>query len=553
MVMASLCEGFPIDAPHLLETRCLVQANSGGGKSWLLRRLLEQTAPLVQQFVIDPEGEFASLRERFDYIIAAPVDGDAPARPETAAVLARRLLETGVSAILDIYELDPDERDQFVHNFLMALVNAPKRLWHPVMVVLDEAHVFCPERGQGSAISKPAVVALASRGRKRGYGLVLATQRLAKLHKDTAAELHNKCIGRTGGPDLKRAGEELSMTPTEARRELYPLKPGEFFVYGPAFTGDITKITVGPVETTHPTSGTRMLAEPPAPSAKIAAMLGELADIQAEATEAATEIESLQEENARLRAEVDRLKRAGASPPRSPEEEASRLEAMVARHRATWEQEKNREVFGLKAALEDARKQAAGAVEACNRALSAAPAVTRAPAAPRSRTVNAPETPRPGTSTSLPKGEAAILTAVAQHPNGCTRQQLSVLTVYKRSSRDTYIQRLREKGLVEQRGDRVQATTAGVDTLGADFEPLPTGHALRDHWRGNLPEGEGRIFDIVCNAYPIGVDRDLISNATGYKRSSRDTYIQRLKQKELVTVVDRGQVQASAHLFEGMA
>jgi DNA helicase HerA-like ATPase len=53
----------PINLPVLLESRMLVQANSGAGKSWTLRRILEQTAAGVQQLVIDPEGEFASLRE----------------------------------------------------------------------------------------------------------------------------------------------------------------------------------------------------------------------------------------------------------------------------------------------------------------------------------------------------------------------------------------------------------------------------------------------------------------------------------------------------------
>ena len=53
-------EGQPvsIDIEELLGTRLLVQGNSGSGKSHLLRRLLEQSAGLVQQVVIDPEGDF---------------------------------------------------------------------------------------------------------------------------------------------------------------------------------------------------------------------------------------------------------------------------------------------------------------------------------------------------------------------------------------------------------------------------------------------------------------------------------------------------------------
>jgi uncharacterized protein len=107
----------PIDLPKLLETRMLVQANSGAGKSWCLRRILEQTAAGVQQLVIDPEGEFASLREKFDYIVCAPHDADAVANPQTAAALARALWESGASAILDIYELKAHDRILFVRRF----------------------------------------------------------------------------------------------------------------------------------------------------------------------------------------------------------------------------------------------------------------------------------------------------------------------------------------------------------------------------------------------------------------------------------------------------
>src|SRR4051812_48871266 len=101
--------GVDCDLDRLVNTRLLVQANSGAGKSWALRRLLEQTHGRIQQLVIDPEGEFASLREKFDYVLAARQGGETLADPRTAKLLAERLLELGVSAILDIYELKPHE------------------------------------------------------------------------------------------------------------------------------------------------------------------------------------------------------------------------------------------------------------------------------------------------------------------------------------------------------------------------------------------------------------------------------------------------------------
>src|SRR5437016_14123499 len=109
-----------IDLPSLLDTRLLVQANSGGGKSWLLRRLLEQSHGKLQQIVIDLEGEFATLREKYDYVLAGK-EGDTPAEPNSAALLARKLLELNVSAIIDLYELHYQERKHFVRLFLARL------------------------------------------------------------------------------------------------------------------------------------------------------------------------------------------------------------------------------------------------------------------------------------------------------------------------------------------------------------------------------------------------------------------------------------------------
>ena len=158
------------------------------------------------------------------------------------------------------------------------------------------------------------------------------------------------------------------------------------------------------------------------------------------------------------------------------------------------------------------------------------------------------KSPSGDTDTSLPKGERAILTAAAQH-DGAGRKQLTVLTAYKRSTRDAYIQRLTEKGFVSVQGDRVLPTDTGVAALGPDFELLPVGDALREHWMARLPEGERRCLDVVAASYPEAVDRERISEVTGYKRSTRDAYLQRLGSRRLVSDAGRGQVQASEELF----
>lgn len=295
-----------LDLQTLIRSRMLLQANSGGGKSWAIRRLLEQSHGKVQQLVIDLEGEFSTLREKFDYVIAGK-GGDTAADPRSAKLLGRRLLELNVSAICDISELKAHERQRFVKLFLESLVNAPAKLQHPTIVVIDEAHLFCPQTG--SAEAGPAVIDLCTRGRKRGLCAVLATQRLSKLHKDACAELLNKMIGRTSlDIDRKRVGDELGLLSKSDSLALRNLDPGEFHIYGPALRvkghaeGGVIQVAVGAVQTKHPELAADLKGEPPAPTAKIKKLMADLADLPVQA-------EQEQKDNAELRKEVAQLKR----------------------------------------------------------------------------------------------------------------------------------------------------------------------------------------------------------------------------------------------------
>lgn len=104
--------------------------------------------------------------------------------------------------------------------------------------------------------------------------------------------------------------------------------------------------------------------------------------------------------------------------------------------------------------------------------------------------------------------------------------------------------------VVGQNATGTNEPSDGIDTLGADFEPLPTGDELRRHWLERLPQGERIVLEHVVAAYPESIERDEISDATGYKRSSRDTYLQKLIARKLVQAEGRGRVVASDSLFD---
>lgn len=533
MVAAPSLGSLDIDLPRLLETRMLVQSNSGGGKSFALRRILEQTAPSVQQLVIDPEGEFPTLREKFDYIVCAPQGADAIASPHTAAALARALWESGASAILDVYELKAHDRILFVRRFCEALVNAPRRIWHPTLVVIDEIHIFAPQ--VGNAESFGAVIDLATRGRKRGLALVGATQRLSKLNKDVAAELLNKLIGRTGlDVDVNRAADELGMTKALATETLRNLEPGEFFAYGPALSRTVERTTIGPVQTTHPKIGERAMTAPPPASKAIVAKLQKIEGIQREAVEEAHDIELLKKVNAQLKRELDaaekRAKQAGV-----PEAEVQRREKVALQ---TGRSEAKIAPATLASDHTKALEQIASVVA---RALGAQPTSNRAQPRTESLSRRASAAPPPGSITGIRAGAVRILQELAARaPAGYTKPQVGGLTGFshKGGTFNTYLGDLRRGAFIEERSGMLYATEHGITSLGSSVPAKPTSHAdAMAMWRKALRAGAHQMLEVIVASGSEEIHKGAIADAVGMTASGGtfNTYLGDLRRNGLVT------------------
>ncbi|MBB3233501.1 hypothetical protein FHS20_000341 [Phyllobacterium endophyticum] len=238
-----------LDLEELLATRLLVQGNSGSGKSHLLRRLLEQSAQWVQQCVIDPEGDFVTLADRYGHVV---VDG---ARTESELTrIAARIRQHRVSVVLDLEGLDVEQQMRCAAAFLGGLFDAERDFWYPILVVVDEAQLFAPAvagevSDEARKLSLGAMTNLMCRGRKRGLAGVIATQRLAKLAKNVAAEASNFLMGRTFlDIDMARAADLLGMERRQAE-QFRDLARGHFVALGPALSRRPLAVTIGPVET----------------------------------------------------------------------------------------------------------------------------------------------------------------------------------------------------------------------------------------------------------------------------------------------------------------
>ena len=239
-----------IDLEELLATRLLVQGNSGSGKSHLLRRLLEQSAGEVQQIVIDPEGDFVTLAERFGHVALEASELD----EKDIVRLAARVREHRASVVLSLEGLEAEGQMRCAAAFLGGLFEAPREHWYPALVVVDEAQLFAPSGGGEVAeevrrASLGAMTNLMCRGRKRGLAGIIATQRLAKLAKNVAAEASNFLMGRTFlDIDMARAADLLGMERRQADA-IRDLPRGTFLALGPAIARRPVAVAIGTVET----------------------------------------------------------------------------------------------------------------------------------------------------------------------------------------------------------------------------------------------------------------------------------------------------------------
>lgn len=542
----------------------------------IVEELLERD---IQVVVIDPTDVWMGLkssadgkRPGHDVVILGGPHGDLPLLSTSGAVIADFAVDRGVSLVLSLRHLRKTEQRRFVTEFAEQLFHRKGEIDNrtPLFLAIDEASQYCPQKVMAnSARMVGAIQDIVRLGRSAGLGVALIDQRPASVNKDVLTQIELLvCHAVTSPQDRKALDEWIKQKDSSGHRtrflaQLASLPRGEAWFWFPM--ADVFERVAVRMRRTFDSSRTPEIGESAtAPEARAEVDLDELRGAlaetiaQAEANDPKTLHRQIEELRSQLAAaaEVEDEDRA-----REIVEERDRyVTAAVAEQRARFIDllrpllaagaalaAHNELVNELIAATEDLAEGLEDGDD--DHDLIDAGDAVPVPA-PRARE---PRLAPVGSKTSLPAGELKILTAVAQHPRGVTREQLSILTAYKRSSRDTYLQKLRAKGLVSIEGRQVLATSEGFGALGPDFERLPTGDALRRHWMDQLPLGECVILSEVCDAYPDGITRELISQRTGYKRSSRDTYLQKLVARRLVEKEGRGSVRASDELFDGGA
>lgn len=535
-----------------------ILAKRGVGKTYTASVMAEEMLNNGQQIVaIDPTGAWWGLRSHFKIVIVGGEHGDVPLEETAGETIAQAIVENGFSCVIDTSLFRKGQEMRFMVNFAETIYRLNRAALH---LFVDEADRYAPQQknyGGDELKMLGAMEDIVRRGRKRGIGCTLITQRPSVLNKNVLTQCEVLVSLRLVHPrDIGAIKEwvDVHADPQQARdmiASLPSLPIGTAWFWSPGWGDFFERVKIRERHTfdsgATPKPGEK--ARKPKALAQIdIEALGEQIKATVEAKKAndpaalRKQIADLQKQLAaskiplQVKAVVPEVKIV--EKPVLKDGQLARVEKIVASF--------NGQLANLQSELIELRKTIIPAFVTRDAPVGRGAVAERSQPAP-------PPIPRhpkpvPSGDTQIGKGERLILSAIAQHPNGVTREQLTVLTGYKRSSRDTYLQRLKAAGCIDQNGETITHTDAGMVALGDDYQPLPTGAELRRHWIERLSGGEQTLFVMIVEAYPNHISRNELSDRSGYQRSSRDTYLQRLSARKLITTTRDG-VRASEELF----
>ena len=551
------------------------------GKTYTASVLAEECCENKIPFVVlDPTGAWYGLRSTADgrhagypVIIIGGAHGDIPLEFSAGKLIAEFVVENPGYYVLDLSGSESDaEQDRFATAFAQRLYRLKDKHRDPLHLFVDEADSFAPQTpfpNQRPMLG--AFEAIVRRGGIRGLGMTMITQRSAVLNNNVLMQAEVLINLQTTGPaDIEAVKKWVKLNATKEQQDeflssLASLKTGEAWVWSPVWLEVFKKVQIRERRTFN-SSATPKVGEKKIEPAKLADV-----DLAALSEKMSATIEKVKSEDPKiLRKKIVDLERELANRPTETKTEQVTVEVPVFPASLAGAVDLKLEniggyVFGIEKELKQIREDCLAIrsliTEEAAKAKAAPHGLAHAVASGRSFQNNTTtptnfrelQVPRPSAPTlshpsTLPEGEKKCLIVAAQTGSGATREQITILSGYKRSTRDAYIQRLGQKGYVTVSGGLVSATAEGIAALGSDYEPLPTGRELQDYWLERLPEGEAKVLRVALNFYPRGVDRDTISQQTDYKRSTRDAYIQRLGVRKLVSA-SGGLVTASENLF----
>lgn len=529
-----------------------ILARKGAGKTYtaavFAEELIGAGLPVV---ILDPLGAFWGLRSSDDgekaglpVTILGGEHGDVPLDPHAGKVIADLVVEQPGAYILDLSAFESNAaQDRFVTDFAERLYRLKAADRAPLHLIVDEADSFAPQRPMpGQQRMLGAFEAIVRRGRIRGLGVTLITQRPAALNKNVLTQVECLIVLQVTGPqDRKAIDEWVAGNGTKEQRDelvasLASLPRGRAWFWSPSWLDVFVQAQVR-LRHTFDSSKT------PEPGEIIEPKRMAPVDIERLRERMAAAIAKAEADDPKkLRVQIHALEEQLAQRPKEHvvETVVERVEVPVLNGQVEeLERVVDRFMHVGKSLSQTAvvLGQIGGDLVTVGASITAAiDRVTAAPAPAKVRerpvqmaippapTPIRPTTPaeyRVPTSTLRPT-ERAILSVLAQWPEGRTQKQVATLTGYSPKSGGFFgaLSTLRKLDAIEGSVAGLRITEAGRGIIGDDYDPLPTGDALREHWYAKLPKAEATILRALVEAFPASLSQEELAERTGYSGTS---------------------------------
>ena len=546
-----------------------VLAQKGVGKTHTASVLVEEMlAASLHVVVLDPTGAWWGLRADakgtgpgYAVTILGGEHGDLPLESTAGAVVADLVVDEQASLVLDLSAFSGGEQRRFVTDFAERLYRKNRE---PLHLVIDEADEFAPQRVmRGAERMLGAVDRIVRRGRIKGIGVTMISQRAAVLHKDVLTQIDTLLVLRTTGPQDRAAIEAwVGAHGAPGQRDellasLASLPIGSAWVWSPGWLGVFKRVQIRARHTFDSSATPKVGARPAAPRVLAPIDLDRVRLRMAETIERARA-----DDPKMLRTELARVREALLVSDRE------RMDAQVrANARPTVPAVPDGYLLVPKVLLQSLAENLGVSLSSLHSALANGEATAVRPTAPRDvpTTMHPKADAVPGTgprAATTPRGhmlaggERKILTALAQYPEGRSRVQVAILTAYAHNGGGfcNYISALRTRELLEDVGGTLRITREGSVALGV-FDPLPTGRALMEHWLGRLGKAERSILAMLVQRLPSAVTKEELARFTGYVPDGGgfNNAISRLRTLDLIEPAGargRSELRASALLSD---
>ncbi len=547
--------GLSLPIESIVETFAILGKRGSGKTSAAVVMAEEMIGAGHPVVIVDPVGVWWGLRssktgkgDGLPVVIFGGDHADVPMEEKAGQIIADAVITGRFPAILDLSHLSKSAMRRFMTDFL-------ERMYHrnrdPLHLIVDEADLLAPQRLPAEGLRLfGAMDDIQRRGRARGIGTTLITQRPAVLNKDLLSQAEVLVALRlTGARDVAAIDEWVRLNADEdeakaVKASLASLAVGTAWFWSPSLLGVLQKVPIRR-RTTFDSSATPKPGAPrPVASAfaavDTAALGSQISALTAEA--AANDPAALRTEVAKLRRELATERARTPAPNPAPETRVEtvtvEVPVLTPEHLELLDQVTDQvrvHTAGAADAVDAAVERMRDEVGNLARVLDGIRDATRTTPAAPTRRVQDKVTPVPVTPTVVPtrvspgagdvklsKAQRLILTALAQQ-GVRTAKQVALLTAYSHKSGGyrNALSGLRTAGYIDGSGTTgMTITDDGLDALG-DYTPLPTGQALLDWWKDNhLGKAERAIVDVLVEHHPRPVPVTEIAERTDYSAAS---------------------------------